>query len=357
MAPYLPGKPIEEVQRQLGLEDVVKLASNENAFGPSPLALEAMRSAATTGNFYPDATAYELRKALAERLGLPEEQITLGAGSDELIHLLSLAMLEREDNVIAADPSFPRYVAGATLAQAEVRLVPLDDDERLDLSAIAAAIDDKTKIVWLANPNNPTGTAFDKRAFQDFRKRIPESALIVLDEAYYEFASGPDYPDAAEYLKSGIPIVGLRTFSKAYGLAGLRVGYGFGPKEIIAAIERIRSPFNINSLAQAAALAALGDEEHLRNTLELSRRGVAELTKAFTDWGAKVAESKANFVWADLGRPAAAACGELLQKGLIVRSGAGFGRPNCIRVSTGTPQQNERFTAALKETLKELAPL
>lgn len=355
LQPYSPGKPIEEVRREFGLERIIKLASNENPLGPSPRAIEAIRAAAENVHLYPDAAAADLRLAVAKRIGLPVEQVTVGNGSDELIHYLGVAFLERGDNVVAAYPSFVRYYATAHLADAELRLIPLDETDTHDLDAMAAALDDRTRLLFIANPNNPTGTIVTGECMRRFLDRVSERTVVVLDEAYYEFCDHPDYVGAHRLLHEGRPIVGLRTLSKTYGLAGLRVGYLFGHPEWVQAIERVREPFNVNSLAQAAAIAALHDEEHLKKSIHHNKRGIARLTEILRAAGARVAESYANFVWAQFPFPTAPLCGKLLAKGVIIRSGDVFGSPNCVRVTVGTDEELNVFEAALKEVMESLS--
>ncbi|RYG16731.1 histidinol-phosphate transaminase, partial [bacterium] len=301
MTPYSPGKPVEEVKRELGLDRVVKLASNENPLGPSPKAVAAVQEAATRMHIYPDGSAHNLRTALSAKFGLPTNQILVGNGSDELIHLLGLILLDEDSEMLMADPSFSRYDAAAHLAPAKLVKVPLDADYRHDLPAMAKAVTDRTKLVWIANPNNPTGTVVKEQEFSQFLHDIPVDTIVVLDEAYYEFAMGVEgYPDSVEYIKAGWPnVVGLRTFSKAYGLAGIRVGYGFASPVVADAIERAREPFDVNALAQVAAVAALDDDEHIQKTVELNRRGLETLAQAFKEVGAKPLESYANFMYAD----------------------------------------------------------
>ncbi len=354
LQPYSPGKPIEEVQREFGLQMIIKLASNENPLGPSPRAVQAIRAAAERAHLYPDAAAADLRLALSGRIGLPAEQISVGNGSDELIHYLGVAFLERGDNVVAAHPSFVRYYATAHLADAELRLIPLDESDAHDLDAMAAAVDDRTRLLFIANPNNPTGTIVTGERLRRFLDDVSERTVVVLDEAYHEFCDSPHYVGAHQLLHEGRPVVGLRTLSKTYGLAGLRVGYLFGPPEWVQAVERVREPFNVNSLAQAAAIAALSDEEHLQRSIEQNRRGIARLTDILTAAGASVANSYANFVWAQFPFPTASLCGSLLAKGVIIRSGEVFGCADCVRVSVGTGEELNIFEAALKEVMESL---
>lgn len=353
MTPYSPGKPIEEVRRELGLERVVKLASNENPFGPSPKAIEAVERAAETMHLYPDASAHDLNAALGYHLRLAPERIAIGNGSDELIHLLGLVLLENEgDELLMGDPSFVRYEASAQLANAKLVKVPLDEEFRHDLPAMARAITDRTRLVYIANPNNPTGTIVTRAELDAFLNDVPPHVLVVLDEAYFEYAAGAEgYPSSLDYVHQDRNVFGLRTFSKAYGLAGIRVGYGFGPVEIVDAIHRAREPFNVNSLAQAAAIAALRDREHLAKTVAATRTGRERLSQLMRSLGASVVGSHANFAFIHLGQPAEPVYEALLQKGVIVRAGRHIGHPECLRVTVGTDEELDVFEDAIREAL------
>lgn len=348
MTPYSPGKPISELQRERDVHPIVKLASNENPLGPSPKALEAIAEAARDLHLYPDASGYALRKALSERHQIPMDQIVLGNGSDEIIHLLGQVLLGSEtDEVIVGEPSFVRYDAAAHLANCRLVEVPLDRDLRHDLSAMARAVNDRTRLVFIANPNNPTGTIVTRGEIERFLADLPTHVLVVVDEAYSEYASvAPEYPDSLDLLRSGKPIFGLRTYSKAYGLAGIRIGWGFGPAEVTDSIERAREPFNVNSLAQAAAVAALGDAEHLARTLDENDRGMKRLIEAFRSSGVGWTPSHANFVLVDLGGPARPIFEALLAHGVIVRPGDVLGMPNHLRISIGSETEVDQFLRA-----------
>lgn len=359
MEPYSPGKPISEVQRELGLDHVVKLASNENPLGPSPKAVAAVKAAAEEMHLYPDASAFALHQAIGDRFHMPYETIFFGNGSDELIHMLGLLFLDGpSDEMMVGDPSFVRYDAAALLAPSKLIKVPLDAAFRHDLSEMARRATEHTKLIFIANPNNPTGTIVRRSEFDRFLADLPAQATVVLDEAYFEFAAGePDYPVSIEYVRAGKPVIGLRTFSKTYGLAGIRIGYGFASPEIVDAFNRAREPFNVNALAQAAAIAALQDEDHIRATVDNNRRGMARMVEALTRLGSTPCESHGNFVFADLHRPAAPVFRALLERGVIVRSGEIFGTPTCIRVSVGTDDEVEAFVEAIEAVLKEPATL
>lgn len=347
MHPYQPGKPISTVKRELGLEHVVKLASNENPFGPSPLAVAAMTEALGELNIYPDGAAYDLRSALAERYAIPMNQIIVGNGSEELIANLALAVIgSPDDEILTSEFSFPRYDAAAGLAPCRLIKIPLTADWRFDLPALARAVTDRTKIVYIANPNNPTGTIVTRVELDTFLTTVPDSVLVVMDEAYFEFAAhNPDYPDGREYVLQGRNVVSLRTFSKSHGLAGVRVGYGFVPAYIGPASDRVRAPFDLNSLAQVAGIAALQDSGHVARTLDNNREGLAMLQTAVESMGCSVTDSFTNFHFIDLGRPASPIFDALLRKGYIVRPVAGA--PNHLRVTIGTPEENRGFIEAL----------
>lgn len=353
MMPYSPGKPIDEVKRELGLERVIKLASNENPLGPSPLAVAAIKEAADQIHLYPDGSAFLLRQALSEHYKIPISQVIVGNGSDELIHLLGQIFLgSPDDEVIVGYPSFVRYDASAGLADCKLVRVPLTDDMRLDLRAMANAVNAHTRLVFIANPNNPTGTIVTDSELDEFLATIPSSVVVVLDEAYFEFAEGtPGFPNSLDYIGKYPNVIGMRTFSKTYGLAGIRVGYAFVSETISDAIDRAREPFNVNFIGQVAAAAALKDKEHLRKTVELNRRGLDRMERAFTELGAKPYKSYANFIMADLGQPARPVFQALLERGVITRSGDVLGMPNCLRVSVGTDEEVQIFIEELTKVL------
>lgn len=350
MHPYQPGKPISTVKRELGLDNVVKLASNENPLGPSPKAVAAIQGAARELHLYPDGAAFDLRQALSSRFGVPMGQVVVGNGSEELIANIGLALIGcEEDEVLTGEYSFPRYDAAAEIAPCRFRKVPLTSDWRFDLPAIGRAVTSKTKIVYIANPNNPTGTIVTKSELEAFMRDIPDSTLVVMDEAYFEFAAGdPSYPDGREYVLEGLNVAALRTFSKAYGLAGIRVGYGFVPEYLALAIDRVRAPFDLNSLAQVAGLAALGDDEHVRRTLANNKEGLATLRAAFEEMGCEAAASHANFLFVDVGRPGVDVFDSLLRLGYIVRP---VGAKNHIRVTVGTPEENRGLIEAMRTVM------
>jgi histidinol-phosphate aminotransferase len=350
LTPYKPGKPIADVKRELGLTDVIKLASNENNLGPSPLAVAAMREAVTGVHLYPDGSCYELRNAVANHLSMPPDSVIFGNGSDDLIRLVGLAFLQPGDEIVQDDPTFSQYEAAATLNGAVCHKVPnLNWTHHLD--AMAECVGSRTRIAFLTNPNNPTGTTVGAREVDSFIDRMPPETLVVFDEAYFEYVERADYPDSLRYVREGRNVVVLRTFSKAYGLAGIRLGYGVARPEIISVLEQVREPFNVSVLAQAAGIAALEDHEHLRRTREMNHDGKCAFYAAFDDIGLRYAPSEANFVWVDAGRDSREVSDALMRRGVIVRAGAPFGAPNHIRVTIGLPEENARFIHELKEVL------
>lgn len=344
--PYVPGKPISEVKRELGLTDIIKLASNENPLGPSPLALEALERAIREVHLYPDGAAYELKNRLAARHGVGSDQIVLGAGSDEVMRLLAEAYFDRGHEVIVADPTFSQYEFVARIMGASVIRVPTVN-HTLDLLAMAARVTPRTKAIFVCNPNNPTGTAVGDSEVKALLESVPENVLVVLDEAYHEYVTRPDYPDGVRYLDNHPNVVVLRTFSKIFGLAGLRVGYGVMHPAVAESLERVRPPFNVNLPAQAAALAALDDEEHLARSREVNEAGKAQLYSGFAGMGLEYVPTQANFVLVRPGVPAREAFTRLLSMGIIIRPGDSFGLPEWIRVTVGTPEQNLRFLEGL----------
>ncbi len=350
LRPYVPGKPIEEVQRELGLADVIKLASNENPLGPSPRALDALLRAAAGVALYPEGAAPSLRRAVALAQNMPEDTLVFGNGSDEVLHLLSLSFLSPGDEIVQGDPSFSMYEIYAAQCNAAAVKVPLTNFAH-DLDAMADAITPKTRIVFIANPNNPTGTLVTQPQVERFLSRVPGRVIVVLDQAYDEYVSDPDKPDLRPLVREGRNVMILHTFSKAYGLAGLRIGYGITRPEIAEVLNRVRSPFNVNLPAQAAAAAALADTAHVAETVKLNSAGLRYFYSEFERLGLAYVPSEGNFVLVDVGRDSRDVFEKLQQKGVIVRAAYGMGLPQHIRVSTGTLAQNERFIAALKDVL------
>jgi histidinol-phosphate aminotransferase len=353
LVPYEPGKPVEDVQRELGLERVVKLASNEGPFGPFPAALEALRRGARDLNRYPDGGFYRLREALAERHGVAPGNVAPAAGADGVVLYLSLVCLDPGDEVVCGWPSFPSYVLDAAKLAAVPVKVPLADG-RYDPEALLAAVTPRTKIVYLCNPNNPTGKMVPRSAIDAYFDEVPEHVLTVLDEAYFEYVEDPDYPDGIEeYVKAGRRVVVLRTFSKIYGLAGLRVGYGVGPSEVVAAIRKVQNAFDVTQPAQDAALASLGDQAELARRRRVNAAGRAQVVEGLRALGLSPAEpAVANFVYVEVGEDSRPLFEALLREGVIVRPLAGFGAPGAIRVTVGTEEENRIFLDALPRALE-----
>ena len=347
---------MEEVQRELGLECVVKLASNEGPFGPFPAAVEALERGIAELNRYPDGGAYRLRSALAERHGVRFEEIALGAGADGVIDLISQATLDPGDEVVCGWPSFPSYVIDALKMGAEVERVPLRE-HRYDLEAMLAAIGPRTKLAYICHPNNPTGTMNARAELDEWFEQVPEHVLTVLDQAYFEYNDDPGYADGIEeYAKTGRRVAVLRTFSKIYGLAGLRVGYGVMSEELAAATGKVRRAFDISHLAQVAALASLGDDEEIARRRRLNREGLVELEHALRSHGLDpVTPSYANFLYVEVGEDSRPLFEQLLGEGVIVRPLAGFGSPGAIRVTCGTPEENAYCAEAFGRVLAQTA--
>ena len=352
LVPYEPGKPVEEVQRDLGLERVTKLASNEGPYGPFPEALEALARGARELNRYPDGGAYRLRMALAERHDVRFEEIAPGAGSDGVVDYLSQLALDPGDEIVCGWPSFPSYVIDAVKLGAVPRQVPLRDS-RYDLEAMLDAIGPRTKLVYVCHPNNPTGTMNTRADLDSYFDRVPDHVLTVLDQAYAEYIDDPDYPDGVdEYLKAGRRVVVLRTFSKIYGLAGLRVGYAVAPAEVVTAIGKVRRAFDVNSAAQVAALASLDADEELARRRRENAAGLTKLAGIMREHGLEPAEpAVGNFLFAEIGDDSRPLFEQLLREGVIVRPTGGFGAPGAIRVTVGLPEENEHFREALGRVL------
>ncbi|HET7129135.1 MAG TPA: histidinol-phosphate transaminase [Gaiellaceae bacterium] len=351
LSPYQPGRPIEHVQREHGLAHVIKFASNEGPFGPLPAAIEAMSRAAAELNRYPDGGAYDLHHALAARHGVPVAQVCAGAGADGCIDYLSQSILDPGDEIVCGWPSFPSYVIYARKQGAEAKLVPLTD-LRYDLDALVDAITPHTKLVYVCHPNNPTGSMNTADELDAFFERVPDHVLTVVDQAYFEYIDRGDYPDAIErYFKAGRSVVVLRTFSKIYGLAGQRVGYAVGPERVIAAMTKVRRPFDLTTTAQVAAVASVAGGAELERRREVNAEGLARLDEILREHGFDPAPSVGNFVYVEIGSDALGLFERLLHEGVIVRPLAGFGAPTAIRVSVGTPDELDEFAAALGRVL------
>jgi len=349
LAVYEPGKPIEETARELQVDPgaIIKLASNENPLGPSPKAIQAMRAALENAQLYPDGGGFYLRSALGARLGLARENIILGNGSNEVIEFLGHAFLNPGDDVIVSEHAFIAYKLIATLFGARTIETPSPDYEH-DLDAMLNAITPKTKIIFIANPNNPTGTLISQTKLDKFISRLPENIVAVFDEAYFEFLDHP--PDTLQHVRDGRDIVVLRTFSKIHGLASLRVGYGIARRELIEVLQKTRQPFNVNGIAQAAALAALADEAHQCETRKIVDEGRAYLQEQFAAMDLRFVPGAANFVMVNVG-DGAAVFKKLLAQKIIVRALKGYNLPEWVRLTVGTMEQNKKCTAALKKVL------
>ena len=348
LATYWPGTPIEEVKRKLKLSSVIKLASNENALGPSPKALAALRTATASLNRYPDATCARLREKLAETLNVDVSSVIVGNGSDELIVLALRAFVDPGDEVVVAQPTFLIYELQAGACGARVRSVPLRN-LRYDVAAMKAAITSHTKLVFIANPDNPTGTYVTAKELETFLRGLPSHVIVFMDEAYYEFVEAGDYPQTLRYLNDA-PLIITRSFSKAYGLAGLRVGYGIAAPSVIRAMDAVREPFNVNSLAQAAAAAALDDRAFLEHTLGMVREGRSYLTKELERLGLRIVPSVTNFLLIEFGPRAVRVAQQLLSRGVIVREMSAWKLEGFLRVTIGTMPENKRFIRALKQS-------
>ena len=348
VTPYTPGKPIEEVQRELGLPSAMKLASNENPLGPSPKALEAIAKALPSLHRYPDASCWHLVRKIASAWGVAPEQVVVGNGSDEIITLAARALVNPGEEVVIAEPTFLIYRICAQLAEAKVVAVPMRDF-RYDLAAMRRAVTRRTKLVFIANPDNPTGSYVTGPEVEAFMKDLPPTVAVFFDEAYAELVDAPDYPDTRPWLAKH-PVVIARTFSKAYGLSGIRVGYGVAPRELAEGLQRVREPFNVNSLAQAAALAALDDGAHLEATRRLLREQKPLIYQALKELGLSYVPSATNFILFHAGKRAPEMAQQLLRKGIIVRHMAAWDLPEHVRVTIGLAAENQAFIRALKET-------
>lgn len=352
--PYEPGKPIEETRRELGLKKVVKLASNENPFGPSRRALEALKKRLTEVSLYPDGSGRSLRVAIARSLSLDPSQIVLGNGSNEMIELVVKGFVREGDNVVGSETSFLVYPLVTQSAGAGFREVPMRG-LRYDLASMLKAIDKRTRLVFVANPNNPTGTYVTEREVTDFLSAVPDHVLVCFDEAYADFVDAEDFPKTLLYVKAGRPnCMVLRTFSKSYGLAGLRIGYGAAGTALIDYLHKIRQPFNVNVAAQIAAEAALEDKDFLSKSQALARKGRRYFLEAFESMGLRVTPSQANFVLVDMGFDAREVFARLLQRGFIVRPMGAYGLKSCVRVTVGLERDCRAFVRVLKRVLREL---
>jgi len=360
LRPYSPGKPIEDVKRELGITgEIVKLASNENPLGPCPSSVQAVQNRLMSSHMYPDAACIDLANVIATKLGVDTNQLLFGNGSDECIHLLGLTFLEEGDEVVTGQPTFVLYEAATTLAGAKRIGVPLTEgDLRHDAKAMVDAFTEKTRLVIIANPHNPTGSIITKSDVDYILEHLPSRAYLILDEAYVDYIDADsDFPFAIDYIKAGRPVISLRTFSKLYGLAGFRVGYAVAAPDVIASMQKPRSPFNVNILAQTAAIAASGDDAFVEESKKVNADGMTQLTAGAEALGMSVVPSYANFILIDTKRPCRDVYDSLLRDGVIVRTGDIFGLPTMLRVTIGTERQNAKFLDALTEAADKVAAI
>jgi histidinol-phosphate aminotransferase len=348
---YTPGKPIWEVQQELRIERVIKLASNENPLGPSPKALEAMQTMMTDIHRYPDASAIILRQSIAAVYDVPVECVVMSNGADEMIKLISEAYLDVGDEIVTPTPTFTEYEFAAKLMGADVIQVPLGPDFEYDIEALLKAVSSKTKIIYLCSPNNPTGTYLRKQQLEKLLTNLPKRILVVLDAAYSHYAEDDDYADGVYYVKKGYPIIVVHTFSKVYGLAGMRVGFGMASKEIMDNIQKVREPFNVNALAQVAATAAIQDTNHLERSKSCVTEGRNQLYHIFDGLGLSYTQSSSNFILVEFGERARTVYTQLLQLGIIVRHGELWGLPDHLRITVGTHEDNELLGQALLQII------
>lgn len=351
LVPYPPGKPLEELEREYGIKDPIKLASNENSLGPSPRAQDAIRNAISSLHRYPDGSGYYLKEKLARLLKVSSEEIVLGNGSNELIDLLIKVFIQPGYEAISSDPSFLVYCNMVQAIGGNNVVIPLSE-YRHDLENISSAVTSKTRLIFLDNPNNPMGTVIHQKDFDAFLEDLPDHILVVLDEAYTEFVRTKHTPKAVEYVKQDRRVIALRTFSKAYGLAGLRVGYGVMDREVAKYLELVRQPFNVNTMAQVGALAALDDHQHLKKTVDTVWQGMDFLAERLEELGCRVMPSETNFILVNTGRDAKMVYEKVLREGVIVRAMTAYGLPNHIRITVGLPEENLRCVEALQKVLK-----
>jgi histidinol-phosphate aminotransferase len=347
---YKPGKPIDEVKKELGLTKVVKLASNENPYGASPKAAEAIRNIAGQTAIYPDGYAATIRETVANKIGVAQDQLVFGNGSDEVIQFLCRAFLSPETNTVTADPTFSQYKLNATIEGAEIREVPCVDGVH-DLEAMLDAIDEQTRIVWVCNPNNPSGTYVGEKEFIRFLERVPSHVLVVSDEAYYEYVTAEDYPETLPLLEKYDNLMILRTFSKAYGLAALRIGYGVANSKLISILDPVRPPFNNTTFAHAAAVAALGDDAFIEDCVKKNTKSLKQFEEFCQKHQLTFYPSQTNFILIDFKRSGNDVFDYLLRKGFIIRSGEALGFPTCVRITVGTDEENNELFSVLEEML------
>ena len=350
LRPYVPDKPIEDVKKELSLKEVIKLASNETSIGPSPLAVEAVIREAKIMNLYPEATSRVLREKLADNLKIDKEMIIFGNGADEVIDLIGMAFINEGDEVITSETTFPAYRTAVKIMGGKFISVKLRDF-RIDLAEIANKINEKTKMIFLCNPNNPTGTILTKEEINNFIKKVPQDIIIVFDEAYYDYVENSNYASGLDFMSKKENIIIIRTFSKIAGIAGVRIGYAIAHQELIHYLRRVVNPFTTNRLAQAAAMGSLDDHKHYNKVLDLNHEGKRYLYKKLDKLGLFYVPTETNFVFIDVREDSEIMFDKLLKKGVIVRPGKPYGCPNFIRVTIGTSSENEKFIKSLKEVV------
>ena len=348
LKPYIPGKPIEDVKRELGLKEVIKLASNETSVGPSPLAVEAIKKEVENINLYPEATSKLLREKLADKLKIDKEMIIYGNGADDVIDLIGMAFINEGDEVITCETTFPAYRTAVKIMGGKFISVKLKDF-RFDLGKIVKRINEKTKMIFLCNPNNPTGTIITKEEVSAFMRKVPQDVIVVFDEAYYDYVEDKNYPNSLSYILEGKNVIVIRTFSKIAGIAGVRVGYGIAKPELIGYLRRVVNPFTTNRLAQVAALASLDDEEHRRKVLSSNQEGKKYLYRELKKLELFYVPTETNFIFVDVKEGSEVIFNKLLKKGVIIRPGKPYGCANFIRVTIGTAYENKKFIQAIRE--------
>jgi len=348
LSPYIPGKPIEDVKRELGLKEVIKLASNETSVGPSPLAVEAIKKEVENINLYPEATSKLLREKLAQKLNLGEDMIIVGNGADDVIDLIGMAFINEGDEVITCETTFPAYRTAVKIMGGKLILVKLKDF-RFDLAEIVKRINEKTKMIFLCNPNNPTGTIITKEEVSAFMRKVPQDVIVVFDEAYYDYVEDKNYPNSLSYILEGKNVIVIRTFSKIAGIAGVRVGYAIAHQELISYLRRVVNPFTTNRLAQVAALASLDDEKHYKEVLKSNHEGKKYLYRELDKLEFLYVPTETNFIFVDVKKDSEVIFEKLLKKGVIIRPGKPYGCSNFIRVTIGTSYENKKFIQAIRE--------
>lgn len=352
LRPYIPGKPIEEVQKEYGIKEIIKLASNENQLGPSPKAIEAVKREAENINIYPDPGCMELRRALAKKYGLEVENIIVGNGGEQILQIIAQTFINNGDEAIMADTTFTILGIAVEHMGGKCVMVPMDGYKQ-NFKGFIESINENTKLIYVCNPNNPLGNIMTKEEVEYLVENVPDDVVIVLDEAYYDFARvNPDYPDSISLLDKKSNIIVLRTFSKVTGIAGVRVGFALTSKEIATEMSKVKGTFNVNRLAQAAALGALQDDEHIKKTVEMNYKSLGMMEECFESLGLEYVKSNANFVFVNVGKDSRLVSEELMKRGVIIKAGAIWGWDTWLRVSTGTVEQTEKFLNILKEVLK-----